>query len=415
MTSGAFEPATPEPRATSTMPGPGMDAGVLRRWRNAIIVAFGLGGITVASWGPRLPAITEALHVDTAVIGLVLGSVTIGSIAGLIASTPLLHFLRSRRAVGGAIVVMAIALAVMGIGVGAGSLPLVSAAFIAVGFGVGSLDVLINVEGAAIEGAARRTLMPLMHGAWSVGAAVGAGIGALCAALQIAPSAQFAVEGVVIAIAGIVVGVSIAPGTRSEDAPHEQTRWQKVVAWARGWLDWRLLMIGVVMLGVELAEGSANSWMTLSVHDDHGQTATVAALFFTAFAVGEALTRILGGPVVDRLGRVATVRWTTAIGVVGVVLFIVGGNAWIVLAGVLLWAVGVSMGFPLGMSAAAESGPNPAARVSVVASIAYFANLAGPPAIGVLAQNVGLLGALWVVALLLVAAFACAGSLRRTS
>jgi cyanate permease len=96
--------------------------------------------------------------------------------------------------------------------------------------------------------------------------------------------------------------------------------------------------------------------------------------------------------------------------VVGMVLFIEAGNRWIVLAGVLLWAVGVSMGFPLGMSAAAESGPDPAARVSVVASIGYFANLAGPPAIGVLAQSAGLLDALWLVVALFLAAFAAAGS-----
>ena len=78
----------------------------------------------------------------------------------------------------------------------------------------------------------------------------------------------------------------------------------------------------------------------------------------------------------------------------------------------LLWAVGVSMGFPLGMSAAAESGPDPAARVSVVASIGYFANLAGPPAIGALAQSVGLLNALWLIVALFLAAFAAAGSFR---
>jgi predicted MFS family arabinose efflux permease len=94
------------------------------------------------------------------------------------------------------------------------------------------------------------------------------------------------------------------------------------------------------------------------------------------------------------------------------VLFIQAENPAIVLAGVLLWAVGVSMGFPLGMSAAAESGPDPAARVSVVASIGYFANIAGPPAIGVLAQSVGLLHALWLIALMFVVAFAAAGSFR---
>jgi cyanate permease len=64
------------------------------------------------------------------------------------------------------------------------------------------------------------------------------------------------------------------------------------------------------------------------------------------------------------------------------------------------------------MSAAAESRPDPAARVSVVASIGYFANLAGPPAIGVLAQSAGLLNALWLVVIMFLAAFAVAGSLR---
>jgi cyanate permease len=96
----------------------------------------------------------------------------------------------------------------------------------------------------------------------------------------------------------------------------------------------------------------------------------------------------------------------------GVVLFILGGNVWSVLVGVLLWSVGVSMGFPLGMSAAAESGPDRAARVSVVASIGYFANLAGPPAIGVLAEAVGLLNSFWLIVALFVVAFAVAGSLR---
>jgi cyanate permease len=94
------------------------------------------------------------------------------------------------------------------------------------------------------------------------------------------------------------------------------------------------------------------------------------------------------------------------------VLFIEAGNRWIVLLGVLLWAVGVSMGFPLGMSAAAESGPDPAARISVVASIGYFANLAGPPTIGALAQSAGLLSALWLLVALFAAAFAAAGALR---
>ena len=174
----------------------------------------------------------------------------------------------------------------------------------------------------------------------------------------------------------------------------------------------QLLLIGLVMLGVELGEGSANSWLTLAVRNNHGQTAAVAALFFTTSPRPKGSPGSSPARSSTASGACATIRLTTALGVIGIVAFILAGNRWIVLLGVVLWAVGVSMGFPLGMSAAAESGPDPAARISVVASIGYFANLAGPPAIGALAQSAGLLNSLWLIAALFVAAFAAAGALR---
>ena len=384
----------------------------LTRWRWTITAAFGLGGIAVSTWGPRLPAIKAGLGIGTATIGLLLAGVTVGAILGLLASTPVLHRLGSRRAVTGALLLIAAAMTVMGAALILGSVPLLAVALAIVGLGIGVLDVLINVEGSAVERAAGRTLMPMMHAAWSIGVAAGSGIGAACAALGVSPAAQFIAEAVLIAVAALGAAAGIPDGRDAPSGQPAQDRRAKLRQWLRGWLDWRLLLIGVVMLGVELGEGSAGNWLTLAVRNGHGQTAALAALFATAFAAGEALARIFGGPIVDRLGRVRTIRVTTALGVVGVVLFIEAGNRWIVLVGVLLWAVGVSMGFPLGMSAAAESGPDPAARVSVVASIGYFANLAGPPAIGLLAQSVGLLNSLWLIVALLFAAFAAAGSFR---
>jgi MFS family permease len=395
----------------SSPPGPPAGA-TLARWRWTTTAGFGLGGITVSAWGPRLPAIKAELGIGTATIGLLLAGVTVGAIAGLLASTPVLHRLGGRRAIGGSLLLIGVAMTVIGVALTLRSVPLLAAGFVVVGAGIGGIDVLLNVEGAAVERAAGRTLMPMMHGAWSVGAAVGSGIGAVCAALGVVPAAQFIAEAVLIAAAAFGA-VGIPQRDYAPAGPRPQDRRAKLRQWLRGWLDWRLLLIGVVLFGVELGEGSANNWLTLAVRNDHGQSAAVAALFFTAFAVGEATTRIFGGPVVDRLGRGRTIRVTTALGVVGMVLFILAGNRWIVLAGVLLWAVGVSMGFPLGMSEAAETGPDPAARVSVAASIGYFANLAGPPAIGVLAESVGLLHALWLVVALFVAAFAAASSFRR--
>ena len=384
----------------------------LARWRWVVTALFGLGGITISAWGPRLPAIKAGLGAGTATIGLLLAGVTVGALVGLVASTPLRHWLGGRRAVAAAILLVAAAIALMGLALILVVIPLVAAAFVLTGTGLGALDVLINVEGAAVERTAGRTLMPGMHAAWSIGSAVGSGIGAACAALDVTPAAQLIGEAVVIgAAASVTYAIPAGQSEPDGDAEPPRDRGARLRQWLRGWLDVRLLLIGVVMFGVELGEGSANSWLTLAVRDDHGESAAVAALFFTVFATCEGLSRIFAGPVVDRLGRVGVVRLTAAIGIAGITAFIVARNPYVVLVGVMLWGVGVSLGFPLGTSAAAASGPDAVARISVVSSVGYFANLAGPPAVGALAQAAGLLNALWVIAVLFAAVFAVAGSL----
>jgi MFS family permease len=388
----------------------------LRAWRNATLVLFGLGGITISAWGPRLPSIRADLHLTDGIIGLVLAGVTVGAIAGLGASSALISWLGARRAILSTVILIAAGLALAGIAAGGfGSLVFTTVGFALVGFGIGAVDVMNNVEGAGVERESGKTLMPLMHAGWSIGAVIGSAIGAVAAGLGISFEWQFVGEAVLIVIAAMVAVRFIPSAIETDVPPAREPVGARIREWLRGWSDYRLLLIGVVMLGVEVGEGTANSWLTLAVKDDHHQTDTVAALFFTAFAIGESTARIFGGPIVDRIGRVRAVRFTTAIGVLGVILFIVGAPAWLTLIGVLFWSVGVSMGFPLGMSAAADSGPNPAARVSVVASIGYLANLGGPPVIGFLAQSLGILNALWLVVALLGVGFACAGVLKARS
>jgi MFS family permease len=393
--------------------GAASGAAGVRRWRNAVMAAFALGGVTLATWGPRLSGIRADLRLGDGGVGLVLAGVTIGSVAGLVASSALLSRFGSRRAVCGTLWLVAVGVAAVGGGAGVlRSVGVTVAGFVVIGFGVGAVDVLINVEGAAVERAAGRTLMPLMHAAWSAGAIIGSALGAASAALGIAYAWQFLGEAVVIVVVAALAAASLPPGVRAEEQAAPAPVRERVRGWLQGWTDGRLLLIGLVMLGVELGEGTANNWLTLAVRDGHHQPEAVAALFFTAFAVGETLARVAGGPLVDRVGRVRAVRGTTALGMAGLLLFILGAHPALVLVGTLLWAVGVSMGFPLGMSAAADSGPDPAARVSVVASIGYLANLGGPPVIGFLSESFGLLDALFAVIVLLALGFAVAGALR---
>jgi len=389
------------------------DEKTLKHWRNAIIAAFAIGGTIVSTWGPRLPAIRADLSVGTATIGVLVAGGTVGSIGGLLAAPAVLKLLGGRRAMLAVILSAAASLGLIGSATVLRSIPLVAAGFVAIGFTLAILDVLINVEGTAVERQFGRTLMPRLHAAWSGGAALGSGIGAACAALSVSPGAQMLGLAVVVALCGVVISRSIpAEAPPTEEALFRRSRSARIRQWLRGWTDVRVLLIGLVLLGVEFGEGSANTWLTLAAKDNHGESGAVAALFFSVFAISEAVTRLFGGPLVDRLGRVLTIRVTTGLGIAGVALFVLGNSPWLLLLGVIFWAVGVSMGFPLGMSAAAEGGNDAAARVSVAASVGYFSTLVGPPVIGFLAQSFNLLSSLWLVAILFVAASFAAGSLR---
>ena len=67
--------------------------------------------------------------------------------------------------------------------------------------------------------------------------------------------------------------------------------------------------------------------------------------------------------------------------------------------------LGTSLGFPTGISAAADDPRYAPGRVSTAASIGYLAFLAGPPAIGFLADHVGVLRGLSITGVLLAVAF----------
>lgn len=109
------------------------------------------------------------------------------------------------------------------------------------------------------------------------------------------------------------------------------------------------------------------------------------------------------------------IRGQTVLAVAGVLLFVAGPPMPLAFAGVVLWGLGASLGFPVGMSAAADDPTRAAARVSVVSTIGYTAFLAGPPLLGYLADHVGTLHALLLVAVLLIPSALAVPAARRPS
>jgi MFS family permease len=404
----------------------------LRAWRNALFVVFIVSGLFLSSWVSRVPGVRDSLHLSTDVVGIILLGVSIGAIVGLVVAPPLQAHFGTR--VGITIVVIAAALGLAVVGFGATvlvSFPVVVVGLALLGLGNGAVDVMMNVSAAAVERRIGRTIMPFMHACFSIGTVAGAGIGAACAALGISIFWHFSVMAVVTIVAG-VIAVRYIPNTQDvldEDAaarasldafdgpavaaaPRRRTFGETIRSQIIVWADWRLVLIGVVMLGMAFTEGSANDWIALASVDGHGLTNAGGALVLDVFVAAMTIGRVAGGPVVDRIGRVWSIRITAALGVAGLLLFVLVPVPWAYVTGVVLWGLGASLGFPLGMSAAADDEQNATARVSAVAMIGYLAFLAGPPVIGFLGQQFGILNALYVVLVLLVAAFVCAPALR---
>lgn len=377
------------------------------RWRAAVAGVFLATGLSVATWAARVPAIKEAVGVDRAGLGLMLLAGGAASIVGLSLSAVIVARWGARRGMLGAMVVVASGVLVIGVGADlAHSWQVVTAGLVVWGLGVGTVDVAMNVEGAAIETQTGRTLLPLFHAFFSLGTVLGAGAGALAIGLGATVLPHVSVM-IVLIVAVTAAGIPFVPHRETAmdpDAasPRAGGRERLHVALS-AWKEPRTYALGVIMLGLSFAEGGANDWLPLAVVEGHGQGQAAGAAALAVFSLSMTVARVLGGPLVDRFGRVATLQVLAVLGAGGLLLFILAPNLPLALAGAALWGVGVSLGFPIGMSAAADDPAHAAARVSAAASIGYLAFLTGPPLLGFLSEHVGLLNTLYVLVALIVA------------
>ncbi|QPZ40110.1 MFS transporter [Paramicrobacterium chengjingii] len=378
-----------------------------------------MSGLSMATWAARVPTIKANLDITTGSIGLLVLCMSACSVVGLIVAPMMFARLGPRRSMLVSLLFVAVGLVVIGLGAAVFYTPaLVGIGLGLFGFGNGSCDVVMNVEAADVEKHLKRTVMPLMHACFSGGTVIGAGIAALTELLHISLIAHALVMAIVIAGTAFVA-VRFVPSRVTSDTQEfarKNTGWrQKLRASLAVWADLRLLAIGVIILGMAFAEGSANDWVALAVVDGHEMMesagAGILAVFLTAMTVG----RVIGGPFLDRFGRVKVLVGCSVSAVLGLFLFIIAPSLPLLVIGAILWGLGASLGFPVGMSAAADSPKDAAARVSAVAIIGYCAFLVGPPLIGLLADHIGLLNALFVVLGLIVFAGVASPAARERS
>ena len=387
------------------------------RWRTAIFAIFLASGLSIATWASRVPDIKLALEVDKAQVGMLLLGAGIASIIGISTSPAIMARTGARLGMMVSIFTFASGVALIGIGANVlGSYSVVLIGLVLFGLGNGCVDVMMNVEATAIEQHSGKTILPLFHAFFSFGTVIGAGLGALAAQLQINVFTHTLVVAIAIATIGVI---SIASVPRRAEALDPTTDDGEKVHWRErmhvamsAWREPRTYAIGVVMLGMSFAEGGANDWLALGVAEDHGGGTALGAAALATFSVAMTVVRVFGGPLVDRFGRVAVLRILSVAAASGILLFILAPSLPLVFVGAALWGVGASLGFPLGMSAAADDPAKAAARVSAAATIGYISFLGGPPVLGFISEHIGLLNTLYILVGLVVLSGLFSGAAR---
>ncbi len=372
----------------------------------ATYAAFAGAGFAFASWASRIPQVRDHLHLDPAELGLVLFAIAAGSIIALPLSGRVVGRFGSRIVVMVMSVVLSAAMIGVAFGYLAGRLAVVIGLFV-FGFSTGLWDVAMNVQGAVVERLLNRSIMPRFHAGFSLGTVGGALLGAAMVALHVPVTAHLTACAVLVAVLVCVQARGFVPDLNDQESAEPAPRGALAA-----WQEPRTILIGVFVLAFAFAEGTGNDWISVALIDGYHAPEAVGTLAFAVFLAAMTLGRWFGPDLLDRYGRVRVCRSMAVLATIGLVLYVFGSLTPVAFAGAVLWGLGTSLGFPVGMSAGADEPRLAPARVRGIASLGACAFLGGPPLIGVIGDRTTVLTAMLAVAVLMALATVIAGSTR---
>ncbi len=144
----------------------------------------------------------------------------------------------------------------------------------------------MNVQGAAVEQALGRAILPRFHAGWSIGTVTGAAVGAAMVAAGVPVTVHLLAVALCVAIAVPTTARGFLPGTRGpahQDRPAHQDKPTVRRNPLAAWTERRTLLIGLFVFCMAFTEGSGNDWLSLAVIDGYHTTPVLGTLTFAIF------------------------------------------------------------------------------------------------------------------------------------
>ncbi|WP_296421043.1 MFS transporter [Pseudooctadecabacter sp.] len=352
-----------------------MDRRDAKRGTLLIMALFALQPMAFGAWLAMIPYIKDTLSLSKADLALALLGMPLALIVVLQFASRIVARLGPRRTFTVGLPVQTLLILTPFLATGQISLFL---ALASVGAVVAFMEVALNTYAGRLEKAADTYIMSRCHGFWALGVMVGSllattlfFIGPVIAVLVICATS---------AGLGIWAAQTLPKLQGQEDGPAPKP--QKIRDMPRA-----LFLIALFMLLVTLVEGAMHDWAAVYLSERQGGAPEDAGLAVTIFAGFLAAGRFAGDFMKARLGARGVARLTVGLSIAGLVCATVLPGMPALFIGLALTGLGVSIAFPLGISAAASLGDeHEAQNIATMAMIAMSSFLIGPPLIGFLAE-----------------------------
>jgi MFS family permease len=369
-----------------------------------VTLMFVVNGAVIGGFGASLPSLRDKLGLNATQIAIMLFCAGVAAILSMQIGGRLADAIGARE-----ITLAALPLLTAGmITIGLAQIYLVAiiGSFL-IGLGNGAMDVAMNAMGVQVEAARQRPIMSFFHAFWSIGNFIGAGAVLLLATVlglkggEVVTPLSISLAVLALIVLGILFKITPEAAVVHHTVDGVRTR-IPTVAW----------VLAVMALAFGLAEGTALDWSSLHVTDVAGVDPTTGAVGLIAVSAFMVVIRLLGDPLVTRVGRRAVVRFGGVCAALGYLTVTLVSSVPLLIVGWALVGFGVGMIAPQVYALSGHIGGGRA--LAVVVTFGYAAFLLGPAFMGFLVNLLGIHHAMAVPALLCVGIIALASTMPRS-
>lgn len=301
--------------------------------RAPAMAAFACQGFVFISTTTRLPLFADRWDLgELGLSGVLLMVVLLAGVGSVVAERLAAHR-DSAALLRTGFVLMAIALALTVVA----SWPVFLVGLAAYGVALGLVDATTNMQAVAVEHALGRPVLPSMHGSWTFGGILGAGV-------------TLATPGVpVTALAAVGLLPLLAAA-----APYLR-RVRAVATTADVAVPWRpIVLVGLAMVLFYMVDTAATAWGPTYLDRAHSTPTSLLALATFPYLVASLAARVAGDGLVRRFGAAPVLRTGAVVAAVALALVVAAPSWQVAVLGFTLLGLGVAVIAPLSFSAAAR-------------------------------------------------------------